>query len=69
MFEDECGMVNVVVWWCIVDCQYCVLVEVCLMQIDGWFECVDGVQYLIVWQMQDIGGFIDGVCMYSCDFY
>ena len=67
--EDECGMVNAVVWRRIADRQHRVLVEARLMQIDGRLERVDGVQHLIVRQMQDIGGLIDGVRTHSRDFH
>ncbi|WP_422506318.1 error-prone DNA polymerase [Stenotrophomonas sp. GZD-301] len=67
--EDECGMVNAVVWRRIADRQHRVLVEARLMQIDGRLERVDGVQHLIVRQMHDIGGLIDGVRTHSRDFH
>lgn len=69
IFEDEIGMVNVVVWCYLVDCQYWVLVDIQLMQIDGCLECVDGVQYVIVQCMYCLDELLQGLCSYSCDFY
>ncbi|MEN5068709.1 error-prone DNA polymerase [Stenotrophomonas sp. TWI1183] len=66
--EDECGMVNAVVWRKIADRQHRVLVEAQLMQIDGRLERVDGVQHLIVRQMHNIDSLIDGVRTHSRDF-
>jgi len=66
--EDECGMVNAVVWRKIADRQHRVLVEARMMQIDGRLERVDGVQHLIVRQMHKIDTLIDGVRTHSRDF-
>jgi error-prone DNA polymerase len=67
--EDECGMVNAVVWRKIADRQHRVLVEARMMQIDGRLERVDGVQHLIVRQMHNIDALIDGVRTRSRDFH
>lgn len=67
--EDECGMVNAVVWRKIADRQHRVLVEAQMMQIDGRLERVDGVQHLIVRQMHNIDALIDGVRTRSRDFH
>ena len=66
--EDECGMVNAVVWRKIADRQHRVLVEARMMQIDGRLERVDGVQHLIVRQMHNIDEMIQGVRTHSRDF-
>ncbi len=67
--EDECGMVNAVVWRKIADRQHRVLVEARMMQIDGRLERVDGVQHLIVRQMHNIDTLIEGVRTHSRDFH
>ena len=67
--EDECGMVNAVVWRKTADRQHRVLVEARLMQIDGRLERVDGVQHLIVQRMHNLDTLIDGVRTHSRDFH
>ena len=67
--EDECGMVNAVVWRRTADRQHRVLVEAQLMQIDGRLERVDGVQHLIVQRMHNIDELIAGVRTSSRDFH
>ncbi|WP_315386221.1 error-prone DNA polymerase [uncultured Stenotrophomonas sp.] len=67
--EDECGMVNAVVWRKTADRQHRVLVEARLMQIDGRLERVDGVQHLIVQRMHNLDELIDGVRTHSRDFH
>ncbi len=67
--EDECGMVNAVVWRRTADRQHRVLVEARLMQIDGRLERVDGVQHLIVQRMHNIDELIAGVRTSSRDFH
>jgi error-prone DNA polymerase len=67
--EDECGMVNAVVWRKTADRQHRVLVEARMMQIDGRLERVDGVQHLIVRQMYNIDSLIEGVRTHSRDFH
>ncbi len=67
--EDECGMVNAVVWRKIADRQHRVLVEAQLMQIDGRLERVEGIQHLIVRQMHNIDALIEGVRTHSRDFH
>jgi len=67
--EDECGMVNAVVWRRTADRQHRVLVEARLMQIDGRLERVDGVQHLIVQRMHNLDALIDGVRTHSRDFH
>ncbi|WP_314104552.1 error-prone DNA polymerase [uncultured Stenotrophomonas sp.] len=67
--EDECGMVNAVVWRRTADRQHRVLVEARLMQIDGRLERVDGVQHLIVQRMHNLDTLIDGVRTHSRDFH
>lgn len=53
--EDEFGMVNAVVWKRTAEEQRRELLESNLMAIDGRWECVDGVQHLIVTQMKNYG--------------
>ncbi len=67
--EDECGMVNAVVWRRTADRQHRVLVEAQLMQIDGRLERVDGVQHLIVQRMHNMDELIAGVRTSSRDFH
>ncbi|OEZ00415.1 MULTISPECIES: error-prone DNA polymerase [Stenotrophomonas] len=67
--EDECGMVNAVVWRKTADRQHRVLVEAQLMQIDARLERVDGVQHLIVQRMHNLDELIDGVRTHSRDFH
>ena len=67
--EDEHGMVNAVVWKRIAEEQRRELLESSLMAIDGRWECVDGVQHLIVQRMHDFGLLMATLRMSSRNFH
>jgi error-prone DNA polymerase len=66
--EDEHGMVNAVVWKRTAEEQRRELLESSLMAIDGRWECVDGVQHLIVTQMKNYGAMLKNLQTGSRDF-
>lgn len=54
MFEDEIGVVNIVVW---LDMKFCfckVVMGVWLMEVCGWVEVEEGVVYVIVVELIDV---------------
>lgn len=67
--EDEHGMVNAVVWKRTAEEQRRELLESSLMAIDGRWECVDGVQHLIVTQMKNYGALLVNLKTRSRDFH
>jgi hypothetical protein len=66
--QDEHGMVNAVVWQRTAEEQRCELLESSLMAIDGRLERADGVQHLIVSQMENYGGLLAKLQTGSRDF-
>jgi len=66
--EDEDGMVNAVVWQHVAERQRRVLLDTQLMGIQARLERADGVQHLIVQNMEDLGGLLSGVDTPSRDF-
>lgn len=67
--EDECGVINVVVWADLAARQRRALVGSRLLAVDGRWEHVDGVRHLIAHRLHDLSDWLGSLSARSRDFH
>ncbi len=67
--EDECGLVNVVVWRHVAESQRRPLLQARLLAVEGQWEHVDGVSHLIAHRLQDLTALLGALDARSRDFH
>ncbi|TPG51088.1 error-prone DNA polymerase [Rhodanobacter glycinis] len=67
--EDECGLVNVIVWRHVAEAQRRVLLEARLLAVEGQWENVEGVSHLIAHRLMDMSPLLGALDARSRDFH
>ena len=67
--EDEHGMINVVVWRSLAECQRKELVHSQLLQVQGKLETREGIRHLIASRLTDLTPMLQGLDTRSRDFH